>query len=120
MDIKLQYAVARLFSAVRGPTKELPFQDLHGLTQKHPALREWEHFEAKGVELATFCITSLAKVKEEWEVRKAQRAREKDARAREAQASGVLAADASRKRAVEGGEQSPSSRRAIILVRNNS
>ena len=115
MDTKLQYAVARVFSDVRGATKELPFQNLHGLTQKTPALREWEHFEAKGAELATFCIASLPKVKEEWEVSKAKRAREKDARAREAQASGVLDADASRKRAVEGGEQSPSSRRATIL-----
>ncbi|KAK4233871.1 P-loop containing nucleoside triphosphate hydrolase protein [Achaetomium macrosporum] len=58
LDLKLQYAVARLFSqAKRSKGKqELPFKDIQGLVQNVPELKEWEHLEDSGVKLVEFCI----------------------------------------------------------------
>lgn len=111
MDSKLQYAVARTFSDVRGKTKDLSFKDIYGLVQKVPELKEWEHFEAKGAQLVTFCITSLAKIKEDWEAERVKKAKEREAKTQ--RAGSVSAADPARKRTAEAMEHFPAIKTAL-------
>ncbi|KAK4233757.1 P-loop containing nucleoside triphosphate hydrolase protein [Achaetomium macrosporum] len=99
-----QYQIARVFSSGRGK-RQLPFHNIQGLVENVPDLKNWRHLQAKGADLATFCVSSVDKIHDAWAASKASKGQGQGRTTR------TTAAEASRKRAAESAAATPPAKR---------